>query len=290
MKPYRYILYIDEAGDDGLTKVRPIDPNGASEWLILSGYLIRAENEENCREWLDGISADIQCQSTVIHFRKLSPAKGARAAELLATHPARAFVVASNKKNMRGYKNEKAAQAGGKQWFYNWLIRVLLERVTSFCLRDCENELGNENKIKILFSRRGGHSYGQTKAYFEWLRLQSNPVLRKRQVDFRFISYQLIDYVPHYCDPGLQCSDIIASAVFRAINTESKNRSIDAAMKLSPILARNSVNEIRDFGLVLQPTNPNDLTLTEEQAEIFLHYGFSERQTAQDRGRFDQKR
>ncbi len=291
MSLYKYILYIDEAGDDGLARVHLIDEKGASEWLILSGYLVRAENEQSCRTWLDEISTDIQCQSKVIHFRKLSPTKGLRAAQMLATHPARAFIVASNKKNMRGYKNERAEQAGGKQWFYNWLVRVLLERVTEFCLHDCENAPTASDKIKVLFSKRGGHSYGQTKAYLEWLRLQSNPVLNKRQVDFRFISFQLIDYVPHYQDAGLQCSDIVASAAFRALNIENKHRSIKAASELAPILARDPTSkEIRDAGLVLQPTNPRVLSLTPEQAELFLHFGFSSRETAQDRGRFDQKR
>jgi hypothetical protein len=290
MSSYKYVLYIDEAGDDGLTKVRPIDPDGATEWLILSGYLIRSENENLCREWLSEISADIKSQSSLIHFRDLSPRKGTRATELLATHPARAFVVASNKKNMRGYKNERAAQAGGKQWFYNWLVRLLLERVTEFCAQDCKNKPSYENKIKILFSKRGGHSYGQTKAYLEWLKLQSNPVLNKRKIDFRFLSFRLVDYVPHYCDAGLQCSDIVASAFFRALNSESKNRGIEAATKLAPILAKDELGLVKDFGLVLQPTNPKTLSLTAEQAEVFLHYGFSQRDTAQDRGRFDQKR
>lgn len=289
MSSYSYVLYIDEAGDDGLTKVKPVDQNGASEWLLLSGYLIRAKYENSCRNWLDEIASDIQSRSSVIHFRKLSQKKGNRAAELLATHPARAFVVASNKKNMRGYKNERAATAGGKQWFYNWLVRVLLERVTEFCRHDCDDNPTSEDKIKVLFSKRGGHSYGQTKAYFEYLRLQSNPVLNKRQIDFRFLSFQLIDYVPHYQEAGLQCADIVASALYRALNIESKIRRVDAATKLSPILARDGMNEIRDFGLVLQPTNPSVLSLSPEQAEIFLHYGFSEKATAQDRGRFDRE-
>jgi len=28
---YGYVLYIDEAGDDGLARVKPIDENGAGE-------------------------------------------------------------------------------------------------------------------------------------------------------------------------------------------------------------------------------------------------------------------
>ena len=287
MNSYKYVLYIDEAGDDGLAKIKPIDPNGACEWLLMSGYLIRAQHENACRTWLSEISSDIQSQSRVIHFRKLSPRKGCRAAELLATHAARSFVVASNKKNMRGYRNDRAARAGGKQWFYNWLVRILLERVTEFCARDCNGQVGENDRIKIIFSQRGGHSYGHTKAYLEWLRIQSRPILNKRQVDFRFISFNLIDYVPHYQEAGLQCSDIVASAFFRAVNTEGKNRSVDAALKLAPLMARNEYKEVRDAGLTLQPSNPKRLFLTEEQSEVFKHYGFSEREWTQDRSHFD---
>lgn len=290
MGSYKYVLYIDEAGDDGLKRVRPIDPDGASEWLILSGYLIRAKYEDQCGAWLDQISQDIQSRSRAIHFRKLSPTKGVRAVELLATHPARAFVVASNKKNMRGYSNERAAQAGGKQWFYNWLVRILLERVTDFCLQDWQGNPTPTDSLKVVFSQRGGHSYGQTKAYLEWLRLQSNPVLNKRKVDFRFIKFPLVDYVPHYLAPGLQGADIVASAVFRSVNTESRIRSIEAATKLAPILARDTLGQVKDYGLVLQPTDPSQLEINPEQAELFLHYGFTRRETAQDRGRFDRKR
>ena len=44
-EPYEYVLYIDEAGDDGLKRVRPLDPIGASEWLVISGVLDRVNNE-----------------------------------------------------------------------------------------------------------------------------------------------------------------------------------------------------------------------------------------------------
>ncbi|MCJ8334993.1 MAG: DUF3800 domain-containing protein [Epibacterium sp.] len=271
---YKYVLYIDEAGDDALNKVQPLDPNGASEWLILAGYLIRAEHEADCRDWLNGIAEDINSHSRVIHFRKLSPRKGNRAAELLATHPSRAVIVASNKKNMRGYRNERAAKAGGKQWFYNWLVRILLERVTDFCNQDCDGKPTADHKIKVLFSQRGGHSYGQTKAYFEWLRLQRSPVLNKRNIDFRYLSFQLIDYVPHYLEAGLQCADIVASAAFRAVNADSPKQSVEAALNLSPIIARNELKETKDFGLVLQPTRASELNLSPKQAELFIRYGF----------------
>jgi hypothetical protein len=33
---YHYVVYIDEAGDDGLKAVKPLSRPGSSEWLILS--------------------------------------------------------------------------------------------------------------------------------------------------------------------------------------------------------------------------------------------------------------
>ena len=36
-----YIAYIDESGDDGIRRVRPIDPGGASEWFVISAFVIR---------------------------------------------------------------------------------------------------------------------------------------------------------------------------------------------------------------------------------------------------------
>jgi len=38
-----YIAYIDEAGDFGLRNIAPIDPRGASEWLVLAAVVIRAD-------------------------------------------------------------------------------------------------------------------------------------------------------------------------------------------------------------------------------------------------------
>ena len=46
-KEYGYIAYIDEAGDPGLNRVRPIDENGASEWLVLSAVVMRAKYSDD---------------------------------------------------------------------------------------------------------------------------------------------------------------------------------------------------------------------------------------------------
>lgn len=271
---YDYVLFIDEAGDDGLTRVRPIDPNGASEWLVISGLLVRAEDEGRCRDWLDEIRRDIDAtQSTTLHFKKLSPSKRLRAAIMLSELDVRLFVVCSNKKNMRGYRNSRAEAAGGKQWFYNWVVRVLMERATEYCLNNSVRRLKRTGRMKVLFSARGGHSYGQTKAYWELLRAQGKPYLSNYKIRFEVLSYGLVDYVPHYMHSGLQLADIVASAFYQAVETSSRRWSTDSAKALSPRMAKVS-SRVVDIGLVLQPHRIDEIGLTSEQKEIFQHFGY----------------
>lgn len=57
--PYKYVAYIDESGDDGLKKVRPLDPDGASEWFVLSAVVVRARREQDVLAWVKEIRAEI---------------------------------------------------------------------------------------------------------------------------------------------------------------------------------------------------------------------------------------
>jgi hypothetical protein len=58
-KPYGYIAYIDEAGDDGLySPMRPEAP-GASEWMVMSAVVVRAANETTTVKWVRDIVRDI---------------------------------------------------------------------------------------------------------------------------------------------------------------------------------------------------------------------------------------
>ncbi|MEO3476251.1 DUF3800 domain-containing protein [Phaeobacter sp. CAU 1743] len=150
-EPYEYVLYIDEAGDDGLKRVKPIDENGGSEWLCIGGMLIRTEYETKTVEWVKSVRTEINAvQGPALHYRDLSPTKRRRACELLADYPCRFFAVVSNKKNMRGHNNTRAARRGGKQWYYNYCVRILMERVTDFCLRDSIKRFGSPRYLKVI--------------------------------------------------------------------------------------------------------------------------------------------
>lgn len=275
---YEYILYIDEAGDDGTKKVLPVDTNGASEWLCISGLLLRRRYERDVVNWVRNIRADIDAlQGPALHFRNLSPSKKLRTCNIVAGLPVRAFVLCSNKKNMRGHNNERAAKRGGKQWFYNFCVRILMERVTDLCWRNSMKHSQKAEFIRVIFSKRGGHSYGQTKAYWEILKAQAagqSTYLQKREIRHETLAFPLVDYVPHYQNAGLQLADVIASAFYTAVDTRLPAWSVDYAKRFDPIMAREN-GVIADFGVVLQPTPPSRALLTSDQKRIFAHYGYT---------------
>lgn len=229
-------------------------------------------------EWVKSIRMDIDAtQGPVLHFRNLGLKKKTRAAELLAERPARLFAVCSNKKNMRGWQNQRAEKRGGRQWFYNFCVRLLMERVTDFCYRDATKRFQNCRYLRVIFSKRGGHSYGQTKAYWEVLKNQSRAgttVLAKRVINHEVLRFNLVDYVPHWQNAGLQLADIVASSFFQASNTLGSNWSTDPASQLRPRMAREG-SVIADYGLVLQPTPPWKANLTDDQKIIFRSYGYA---------------
>lgn len=157
--PVGYIAYIDEAGDDGLQRVRPSDPGAASEWLVISCLLVRAERDREVLPWLKTLIASFnQHQMTHLHFRQLREDQKMVAAEFIAGLPVRLFAVISNKRNMKGYKNLVAAQAKIKvtAWFYVWLSRILIERVTEYCYRRTYSDYSEMRSVRFEFASRGG--------------------------------------------------------------------------------------------------------------------------------------
>ena len=109
-KPYGYIAYIDESGDFGLRNVAPIDRRGASEWLVLSAVVIRAEAEPKIIEGLRLLRiAAKNTQGPDLHFRNLTDRQKRVVCAGLAVMDVRLFVVISNKRNLRRHKNDLAA-------------------------------------------------------------------------------------------------------------------------------------------------------------------------------------
>jgi hypothetical protein len=274
-----YIAYIDEAGDDGLTRVKPLDPNGASEWMVLSAVLIRSDREASVLAWVKEIITKIeQHQIRHLHFRELRDAKRIAVVNHIAGLPVRIFTVASNKRNMRGYANHSAALAkiNVTAWFYCWLSRVLIERVTDYCNRKSIRDHGEIKSIRFEFSARGGVRIDDVARYLKYLKNQDEIGLLYN--DFWVPAWPVIDFDEIYSHPakaraGLQLADCTASAFFQALEMSNEgNVKPDYAKLLIPRVARSKKERICDFGLKIWPGHARDLVQPQQQ-EILDFYG-----------------
>lgn len=276
---YEYIAYIDEAGDPGTKRVRPIDPVGGTEWMTIGCALFRRERELHLPSYVGDVLKRINVRTRPdLHFRAFSQSRQREVCGIISRLPATYFAVCSNKRNMRQYENHRAAsKMHGQQWFYNWLVRILIERVSSFVLDHSTKTLGAPSYVKFIFSKRGGHSYSQTKAYHEILKRQARantPVLRYRVPEWRVMHRDLIEVIQHEDNAGLQIADCIASAFYTACDDlDTGPRFLEPAKLLLPKVAVEN-GSAADFGVVLQPNPKFEDTLRPEQKEIFRFYGY----------------
>lgn len=278
--PYEYVAYIDEAGDPGLKRVKPKHQNGSSEWLIVSAVVIGRSNEENVAGWVRDITSKLKNhQRKGIHFKDLHPKKKQVVCEELAKLPARLFVIASNKKNMEGYKNPFAERISmDVNWFYCWLTRLLLERVSYWVEKHSEATFGQPKKVKLEYSKRGGLSYGQLNAYFELLKIKSGDLyLPLGEIHWSALDRQLVEIFEHEESAGLHLADVVASAFFKACDVYDTGAcDPQFARALAPRMARDpdrTSGIVRGFGVKLIPKWQKAKLLPEQQA-IFREYDY----------------
>jgi Protein of unknown function (DUF3800) len=279
-EPY-YIAYIDEAGDPGLTKVRPFDLDGASEWLTLGAVVIRSRVEPQVVEWVRSIRSNIKdTQGPDLHFRTLSDHRKQRVCEMVSEMALRGFVVVSHKPNMKGWKNAaaEAVSIGSRGWFYNWCIRLLLERVTDACATASIREYGEAKPIKVVFSQRGGVKYNWLRVYIELLIIQAKngtTVLQKRTIRHETLHPKLVEVVPSKNSAGCQLADVITSAFHSAADARGRRWNTIPAEKLASCMAQ-AAGIRANYSVALQPTPAwrAGRVLTADQKKIFECYGY----------------
>lgn len=276
---YSYIAFIDEAGDPGISKVAPIDKNGASEWFTLGCVVIGAENHAHPVDFVKRVKAAINSKQTPdLHYRNLTNQRRRTVCEELAKERLRLFAVVSNKKNMRNYRNRRAEAVSlhPKNWFYNYCIRILLERVSAWVEHRAMIDYGEPRSVHLVFSQRGGHSYRHVQTYTELLKLQierGNLYQTARAPVPSVFDHRLIEVIAHNKNAGLQMADIVASAFYNAANTNSNTWDIEPAKLLKPRMAMLD-DRHNNEGLTFLPWYPRLANLTEDQKRIFRYYGY----------------
>jgi hypothetical protein len=280
---YGYIAYIDESGDFGLRNVAPIDRRGASEWLVLSAVVIRAEVEPKIVEGLRLLRiAAKNTQSSDLHFRNLTDRQKRVVCAGLAAMDVRLFVIISNKRNMRRHKNELAAFVSNtRSWFYWWMCRLLLERVTEFCERRNERTKTPNVKVRLELSRRNYLRYQELSGYLTrlWLKDQAGElIVYKRVPKWPLLDFNQIFAFDHGSRAGLQLADVVASSFFQAVNREATvtaNSEFAEALR-ERVWSKGPRENPRwlDEGFTLFPHTLSALNLDESQKRVFRFYGY----------------
>lgn len=218
-----------------------------------------------------------------IHFQKLNHNRKSLLCTMLCEKNVRLFCVISNKQNMQGYQNPNADIIPSKNWFYYWLTRVLLERVTNNVLSASIKRYGEPKYVKIEYSERGGLSYSKMHAYYEWMRVQS--ISGKRplflpwgKLCFEVLHPDLLYVYPHKDRAGLKLSDIVASSYFKAVDIyDTRYCDPSYAKLLAPRMAKSpDTGQIGGYGVKLLPnwSGLKKYNVQEKQKEIFRYYGY----------------
>jgi Protein of unknown function (DUF3800) len=230
---YGFYLFIDEAGDEGLDRIRPRDPDGASEYFVLCGILIRTDRYKELLSFVSGLKQRLALSPhTVLHFSDLSKEQQDLVVQELKKFRMGVIAIVSNKRNMRRYRNERCEARhfeivnGRKRptkhnWFYNGLFRYMLERASAECARWTIQAYGESRKIKIMFAQRKGFSYSQTQAYLYKLKTSRHGpdyFNNRGKIDWSVVHELGVECLRPKNEPGLQLADCAASAIFRSVD------------------------------------------------------------------------
>lgn len=196
---------------------------------------------------------------------------------MLATKDVRIFTVASHKTNMRGYQNKRMGSSLGRGEFYNWCLRLLLERVTQWCARRSKRAGLPLQPARLVFSERGGHDYQHLKAYIDNLRFQAasgTTILRAREIVPEMLDPELCEVSPHNSLAGLQLADIAASAMFQAADSLSPAYTLDPATELKKRVAKApNQRTAAEFGLMKLPFKHHG-EIPEADRPLFELFGY----------------
>lgn len=209
---------------------------------------------------------------------RIAPARRQAVCAVLAEKPVRSFVMVSHKSNLREYVTPRIQQmiAGGT--FYNWCLRLLLERVTAWCERwqrlRVDGEIG---PVEIVFARSGAHDYEHFFAYIDELRMQADngtlfpkgPGLNPRMLDRTAWSVR-----PAESWAGLQIADTLASAFYQAAKTVAPTWDLEPAKALVPIMAGTPAGKAVNSGVTVWPL-PDQAAVPNDARAIFRTYGYS---------------
>jgi len=214
-----FTAYIDEAGDEGITKLQDKkngEPGGQSRWLVLGGILVSSETDKTLPRIRDEIVALFpKKKSRDLHFRELKHEQKVVAVDALSEKRIGVCGICSCKETLLdGGKFEKLFQQKGH--LYNYLTRFLLERLTT-AVANQGKRAGVQAKLNVVFSRRMNTDYHAMREYLMLMRDGKEKQQPVRSINWSVFSPDDIWVENHSKWAGLQIADVATSSIFNAL-------------------------------------------------------------------------
>jgi hypothetical protein len=257
---HSYLAFIDESGDDGLAKYRePGGGGGASSFLVISACVFRQSYHLEAVKWRDEISSKFpEKKNRALHFLNLNHNQKVVAAQVIGSKPVRALsVIAAKRPIPPGMYPEK-------NQLYFYMTRYLIERLSWLC-RDLRPSVPEgDGRVAITFSRRGGMSYDDFRAYLRKLKADATGEVR---IHWPVIDIDAVDAQDHSRNASLQLVDAVASSFAAGLEPDRYgNCEARYAELLKPVTYHRGDNYF-SYGVKIVPKH-EDCSLSPEQAKI----------------------
>jgi hypothetical protein len=286
----KYQVYCDEYGDQGLK-------HSASEWFIVSAVVIASHREPELPKWISRVKRPIKNQQRrSLHFADLDERMKLRSTRFIGKMPLRCFTLLSHKRNMIGHRNVKCERWYGgyddddihvrlkrrhqKNSYPNWMLKLLLERATTWCERRSMRDFGKPLPVAITIAQRGGFYLDSFKAYLEidkrnWI---NGTGTLPGYLAWRVVDIDLVRTAPAANVAGLQLADVVNGAFSRAVDERRFGKcDLRYASNLAPRLARRYRGDIANFSVTGVPWDLSRAGLTLRQRELFELSGYDKR-------------
>jgi len=254
---HSFIAYIDESGDDGFGNYRVANQNGgASNWLVLTACVMRYSRKLEAVTIRDEIKdrTGKRTQGRAIHFSDFNHGQKRAACEVLQGNPIRYISILCHKPSL------VAANFTVKNQLYFFLGRYLIERISWICRDNRRSVSEGSGQVKILFSRRGGMSYRDFRAYL--IRLKDGE--HGGSVHWPIIDIDSVDAKDHSTDAGLQLADCGATATANAFEHDRYGNVESQYLHTIQNIIYHRGNNYLSYGMKFHPTH-DDVPLDNQQ-------------------------
>lgn len=287
-----YHIYCDEFGDQALKST-------ASEWFIIGAIVVAEKRVPDLPTWITSIKRPMKNQQrSSLHFTDLDERMKLRATRFLGKLPVRCFAILSHKQNMLNYSNPRCGRWYGwyddseeqsralmrqqRNAYPNFLLKVLLERVTAWCLTRSIRDHGGIRPVKMTIAQRGGFHLDAFKSYLE--KDRRNWINRTGTLPgylaWPVVDLDLVNTAPAADVAGLQLADVVTGAFSRAID-ENRFGVCDRRF-IANLMPRIAVKQRMSagFGVTGLPWELSRAPLSFEQQQTFRMFGYGRQKLA----------